>query len=136
MTDNKINSVLKFYSLGKTHLCKIVGITRPTLYSWIKSGTSNNKIDQMYSLSKDIATNNSTTIFMDFIDYPLPGHRESLLDVFIKTKDLNTSYIRNYIKDAYIASVKREENLKKRNELSFKIYQSISEQELNLENNI
>ena len=90
----------------------------------------------MFSLSKDIAKSNSTTIFVDFIDYPLPGYRESLLDVFIKTKDLNTSYIKNYIKDAYIASVKREENLKRINELSFKINHSIAEQELNLENNI
>ena len=138
---HKIKKVLKFYSLGKTHLCKIVGITRPALYAWL-DGSSNPdktnffKIEQMYSIANDIDKNETYNIFRGFIEYPLPGYSQSLLDILINSNDLYTNYIRNYINDAYIKSVKREQNLKRRNELSFKIDCSKTEEELNLEENI
>ena len=138
---DKIKKVLKFYSLGKKHLCKIVGITRPALYAWL-DGSSNPdktnffKIEQMYSISNNIDKNNTHNIFNDFIDYPLPGYSQSLLDTLISSKDLNTNYVINYIKEAYTISVKREENIKLINDSSFKIKHSEAEQNLNLEENI
>ena len=138
---DKIKKVLKFYSLGKTYLCKIVGITRPTLYAWLDGRANPNKtkflkIEQLYSISNDIDKNNTHNIFNDFIDYPLPGYSESLLDTLISSKDLTTSYVINYIKEAYKISVKRDKNIKLINDLSFNNYHSEAEQNLNIEDNL
>jgi hypothetical protein len=140
-TSEKIAAVLSFYSLGKSHVSMIVSISRPALYAWIDGSSEPDaanfkKIEELYSIAREIDPSFQNRIYRGFIERPLSGFSQSLFDVFVSYDDLTTSAIRAQIKDAYDQSVERIHNIEQRRNGSFAIPHSNAERELNLEDNL
>ena len=136
----KINTILSFYNLGKSHLSKIMGVSRPALYAWI-GGESRpdeknlDKINQLYSIAQKIDCESEHSIYHGFVDRPMFGYTESLLDVLFKNSKISSD-IEEQIKTAYEMSILREQNMKENKREPFKINHSVIEKELNLEANV
>jgi len=137
----KIQRVLSFYNLGKSHLCKITGISRPALYAWI-NGTSEPdvenfaKINQLYAIAKELDITGNHSIYHGFIDKPLPGEEKSLYQLFVNNKQLDTSVVKNLVQNALNKSIFRSENIVIRRSSEFQIYHSDADKKLNLEGNL
>lgn len=137
----KIQRVLSFYNLGKSHLCKIAGISRPALYAWIDGSSEPDvenfsKVEQLYSIARKMDISGNQTIYHGFIDEPLPGEEKSLYQLFVEEKRLDTEAIKNLVQLAFGKSVTRAENIKNRRSLEFKIPHSDVEKALNIEGNV
>ncbi len=136
----KIHRVLSFYSLGKSHLCKIIGISRPTLYAWIGNSEPVRenfaKIEQLYTIASEFDVAGNKSIHHGFIDTALLGEDKSLYQLFVESKNLETIEIKKLIKIAFDKSISRENNIKNRRKSEFKIYHSNAEKELDLDGNI
>lgn len=138
--EEKINAILSFYNLGKSHLSKIMGVSRPALYAWI-GGESNpdqknlDKINQLYTIAKKIDDSLGHSIYHGFVDRPMYGYEESLLDALSKNSKLGPD-IEEQIKTAYKMSILREKNMKEGKREFSQINHSDIEKELNLEGNV
>lgn len=138
--EEKINAILSFYNLGKSHLSKIMGVSRPALYAWI-GGESNpdqknlDKINQLYAIAKRIDGSLRHPIYHGFIDRPIFGYVESLLDALSKNSKISSD-IEKQIKTAYNMSMLREQNMKEGKRAFSQINHSDIEKELNLEGNV
>lgn len=137
----KIKKVLSFYNLGKSHLCKITGISRPALYAWIDGNSEPEtenfvKVEQLYSLARDLDVTGNQVIHHGFIDKALPGETKSLYQQFVEEKNLNTDSIKNLVQLALNKSISRAENIEKRRASEFHVSHSDAERELNLEVNL
>ena len=138
--EKKINVILSFYNLGKSHLSKIMGVSRPALYAWIGRESSPDeknldKINQLYSIAQKIDHTLGHSIYHGFIDRPMFGYEESLLSVLTKNSKLGSD-IEKQIKTAYEMSILREQNVKESKKVFSKINHSDIEKELNLDGNV
>lgn len=138
--EEQINVILSFYNLGKSHLSKIMGVSRPALYAWIRRESNPDeknldKINQLYSIAKRIDCTLEHSIFHGFIDRPMFGCEESLLNVLAKKPKLDSD-IEKQIKTAYDMSILRERNVKESKKEFSKINHSDIEKELNLDGNV
>ncbi len=136
-----VKRVLKFYGLGKTHLCAIAGISRPALYAWLDNSSvpdagNFTKIRTLYNIADNIAKDSRDTILWSILERPIKRLDMSLYDVFVKNSNLDTLEISNLIKDAFDRSVAYRKNLDDLKKSSFDNNHSVAEQELNLEDNI
>ncbi len=137
----KIQKVLTFYSLGKSHLCKITGISRPALYAWIDGNSEPEtenfvKVEQLYSLARELDVTGNQVIHHGFIDKVLPGEMKSLYQQFVEEKNLNTDLIKNLVQLALNRSISRVENIENRRISEFKVSHSDADKELNIEGNL
>jgi len=138
--EEKINVILSFYNLGKSHLSKIIGVSRPTLYAWI-GGESDpdeknlDKLNQLYTIAKEIGGSLEHSIYHGFIDRPIFGYEESLLDTLSKNSKLGPD-VKEQIITAYKMSMLREQNMKGGKRVFSQINHSDVEKELNLEGNV
>ena len=138
---DKIQKVLSFYNLGKSHLCKIAGISRPALYAWLEGSSEPDtenfaKVDQLYSIARELDVSNTQTIYHGFVDKPLSDEEKSLYQLFIENNSLDTSSVKKLIQIAFNKSVSRAENIESRRASEFQISHSDADKELNLEGNI
>ena len=137
----KIQKVLSFYNLGKSHLCKITGISRPTLYAWIdgisEPDTENfAKVEQLYSIARELDVTGKESIHHGFIDKALPEKEKSLYQLFVENSKLDIVSIKNLVQVVLNKSISRAENIKSRRVYEFKISHSDADKELNLERNL
>ena len=137
----KIQKVLSFYNLGKSHLCKITGISRPALYAWIDGSsepvTENFiKVEQLYSIARELDVTGKATIHHGFVDKALPGEEKSLYQLFVENSKLDIASIKNLVQVALNKSISRAENIESRRVSEFKISHSDADKELNLERNL
>ena len=137
----KIQKVLSFYNLGKSHLCKITGISRPALYAWIDGSsepvTENFiKVEQLYSIARELDVTGKATIHHGFVDKALPGEEKSLYQLFVENSKLDIASIKNLVRVALNKSISRAENIESRRVSEFKISHSDADKELNLERNL
>lgn len=137
----KIQKVLSFYNLGKSHLCKILGISRPSLYAWIDGNSEPEpqnfaKVEQLYSIISELSGADNKSIHHSFVDNVLPGQNKSLYQLFVENNNLKTQEIKNLIQNALVKSISRKENINRRRELEYDIAHSDAEKELNFEENI
>lgn len=137
----KIKKVLSFYNLGKSHLCKITGISRPALYAWIDGNSEPEtenfvKVEQLYSLARDLDVTGNQVIHHGFIDKALPGETKSLYQQFVEEKNLYTDSIKNLVQLALNKSLSRVENIENRRISEFKVPHSDADKEFNLEGNL
>lgn len=136
-----VKRVLKFYSLGKTHLCAIAGISRPSLYAWLDNTSvpdekNFSKIRTLYNIADNIAKTSGDTILWSILERPIKQLGMSLYDVFVKTSNLDTLEISNLVKESFDKSVAYKKNMENLTKTSFNNNHSVAEQELNLEDNI
>lgn len=137
----KIQKVLSFYNLGKSHLCKITGISRPALYAWIDGSSEPDtenfaKVEQLYSIARELDATGKESIHHGFIDKALPGKEKSLYQLFVENSKLDIDSIKNLVRVALNKSISRAENIESRRVSEFKISHSDADKELNLERNL
>ena len=137
----KIHKVLSFYSLGKSHLCKIAGISRTSLYAWIDGNSEPDaenfaKVEHLYSIAREIDGAGNQSIHHSFVDNALPGEDKSLYQLFVENKNLYTDLVKNIVQVALNKSILRAENIESRRASEFQISHSIADKELNLEGNL
>ena len=137
----KIQKVLSFYNLGKSHLCKIAGISRPALYAWIDSSSEPDtknfaKVEQLYAIARELDVTGKESIHHGFIDKALPGKEKSLYQLFVENSKLDIDSIKNLVQVAFNKSISRTENIESRRVSEFKISHSDADKELNLERNL
>lgn len=137
----KIQKVLSFYNLGKSHLCKITGISRPALYAWIDGSSEPDtenfaKVEQLYSIERELDVTGKETIHHGFVDKALPGEEKSLYQLFVENSKLDIDSIKNLVRVALNKSISRAENIEGRRVSEFKISHSDADKELNLERNL
>lgn len=137
----KIQKVLSFYNLGKSHLCKITGISRPALYAWIDGSSDPDtenfaKVEQLYSIERELDVAGKATIHHGFVDKALPGEEKSLYQLFVENSKLDIDSIKNLVRVALNKSISRAENIESRRVSEFKISHSDADKELNLERNL
>lgn len=137
----KIQKVLSFYNLGKSHLCKITGISRPALYAWIDGSSEPDtenfaKVEQLYSIERELDVTRKATIHHGFVDKALPGEEKSLYQLFVENSKLDIDSIKNLVRVALNKSISRAENIESRRVSEFKIPHSDADKELNLERNL
>lgn len=80
----KLGAIISRLGLSKKGLSLILGVSRPTLYSWLEDASSPEKqsmkqIDAIYGLFE--AANVHKPIFRGYIDYPLRGEDKSLFEM-------------------------------------------------------
>lgn len=137
----KIQKVLSFYNLGKSHLSKILGISRPSLYAWIDGSSEPApqnfaKVEQLYSIICELRDTDDKSIHHGFIDNALPGQNKSLYQLFVENNNLKTQEIKNLIQDALTKSIHRMININKRRDSEYEIAHSDAEKELTFEENV
>lgn len=137
----KIQKVLSFYNLGKSHLCKIAGISRPALYAWIDGNSEPDtenfeKVEQLYSIARELDVTGNESIHHGFVDRALPGEEKSLYQLFVENTKLDIDSIKKLVQVALNKSISRAENIESRRASEFKISHSIADKELNLERNL
>ena len=133
--------VLSFYNLGKSHLSKILGISRPSLYAWIDGSSEPApqnfaKVEQLYSIICELRDTDDKSIHHGFIDNALPGQNKSLYQLFVENNNLKTQEIKNLIQDALTKSIHRMININKRRDSEYEIAHSDAEKELTFEENV
>ncbi|WP_297646982.1 hypothetical protein [uncultured Treponema sp.] len=138
---DKIQKVLSFYNLGKSHLCKIIGISRPALYAWLDGSSEPDienfaKVDQLYSMARELDISGNQTIYHGFVDKPLPGEGKSLYQLFIENSSLDIGSVKKLVQIAFNKSVFRAENIESRRASEFQISHSNADKELNFEENL
>lgn len=138
---DKIQKVLSFYNLGKSHLCKITGISRPALYAWLDGSSEPDtenfaKVDQLYSMARELDISANQTIYHGFVDKPLLGEEKSLYQLFIENSSLDTGSVKKLVQIAFNKSVSRAENIENRRASEFQIFHSDADKKLNLERNL
>lgn len=137
----KIQKVLSFYNLGKSHLCKIAGISRPALYAWIDGSSEPDienfaKVEQLYAIARELDVVGNQSIHHGFVDKALPGESRSLYQLFVENSNLGIDSIKNLVQVALNKSIFRAENIESRRVSEFKISHSDADKELNLERNL
>ncbi len=137
----KIQKVLSFYNLGKSHLCKITGISRPALYAWIDGNSEPDtenfaKVEQLYAIAREFDVTGTESIHHGYIDKALPGKEKSLYQLFVENSKLDIDSIKNLVQVALNKSISRAENIAIRRSSEFQISHSDADKELNLERNL
>jgi hypothetical protein len=137
----KVQRVLSFYNLGKSHLCKIIGISRPTLYAWIDGDSEPDtenfaKVEQLYAIAREFDVTGKESIHHGYVDKALPGKEKSLYQIFVENSKLDLDSIKNLVKVALDKSIFRAENIANRRSSEFRISHSDADKELNLERNL
>lgn len=137
----KIQKVLSFYNFGKSHLCKIAGISRPALYAWIDGSSEPDienfaKVEQLYAIARELDVVGNQSIHHGFVDKALPGESRSLYQLFVENSNLGIDSIKNLVQVALNKSIFRAENIESRRVSEFKISHSNADKELNLERNL
>lgn len=136
-----VKSVLKFYGLGKMHLCAIAGISRPALYAWLDNSSMPDtknfyKIQALYNIAQQIEHDSDEIILWSFLEKPINHVGKSLYDLFVQQSEIDTLEITNYVREAFKKSVTYKKSLDRWKKKSFTNKHSTAEQELNLEDNI
>lgn len=75
--------------LGKSDIARILGVSRPTLYSWIKGSSEpkeNNHPERLRTLGEltlACCTETKRPLYHRFVEEPLPGETDSILNLLL-----------------------------------------------------
>lgn len=108
--------------LGKSELARIFGVSRPTLYSWIRgetepSGDNARKIKILGSLLAEMMNPDDLPLYAPFVESSLPGKDTSLL-AQLHEPEWNSATLKPLIKETHNSSRERERRLSQTHTLS------------------
>lgn len=102
--------------LGKSDIARILGVSRPTLYSWIK-GTSepkeNDHPERLRTLGEwmdDICRESSRPLYHRFVEAPMPGRTDSILSL-LQTERWDKERLRELLAEARRLTMERDRHL-------------------------
>ena len=102
--------------LGKSDIARILGISRPTLYSWIK-GTSEprasdhpERLRKLGELTAEICRESKRPLYHRFVEEPLPNQASSIFSLLLAV-EWDESQIRQLLAEARRLTSERDERL-------------------------
>jgi transcriptional regulator with XRE-family HTH domain len=102
--------------LGKSDVARILGISRPTLYSWIK-GTSEprendhpERLRLLGELTRDICQVTTRPLYHRYIEAPLPNQINSIFTL-LQAEQWNLPQIRSLLTEARRLTLERDQRL-------------------------
>jgi hypothetical protein len=102
--------------LGKSDIARILGISRPTLYSWIKRTSEPRENDHperlrtLGELTVEICKESKRPIYHRFVEEPLPNQTSSILN-FLLAKEWNSGQLRQLLAEARRLTSERDQRL-------------------------
>ncbi|MGD0960364.1 MAG: hypothetical protein ABSB19_11205 [Methylomonas sp.] len=102
--------------LGKSDIARILGISRPTLYSWIKGSSEPRESDhpdrlrQLGELTYEICCETKRPLYHRFVEEPLPDQANSILKLLLE-EDWNLVEIRQLLAEARRLTAERDQRL-------------------------
>jgi len=102
--------------LGKSDIARILGVSRPTLYSWIKGSSEpkeNDHPDRLRGLGEltlEICRESSRPLYHRFVEEPLPGQTISIL-ALLQAKSWNRPLLCSLLADARHLTMERDRHL-------------------------
>ena len=102
--------------LGKSDVARILGISRPTLYSWIK-GTSEprendhpERLRLLGELTRKICKETSRPLYHRYVEAPLPNQTDSIFSL-LQAEQWDSSKISNLLAQARRLTLERDQRL-------------------------
>jgi predicted transcriptional regulator len=102
--------------LGKSDIARILGISRPTLYSWIKGSSEPRESDhpdrlrQLGELTDKICRETKRPLYHRFVEEPLPNQTNSILKLLL-AENWNLAEIRQLLAEARRLTTERDQRL-------------------------
>ena len=102
--------------LGKSDVARILGISRPTLYSWIKSTSEPRENDhperlrQLGELTRAICQETSRPLYHRYVEAPLPNQTDSIFTL-LQAEQWDLSKIRSLLAEARRLTLERDQRL-------------------------
>ena len=99
----KLSAIFSFFGLSKSDLARILHVSRPSLYAWLKGqsepGLENMRtIQKLYSLIEPSETGTWSTIFYGYIEKPFGAFKKSLIEA-LSEPELDEEEIRAMVKE-------------------------------------
>ncbi|HOE99405.1 MAG TPA: helix-turn-helix transcriptional regulator [Rectinema sp.] len=115
IVSDKIRAIISFFGLSKSDLARILHVSRPSLYAWLKGqsepGLENMRtIQKLYSLIEPSETGTWYPIFYGYIEKPFGAFKKSLIEA-LSEPELDEEEIRAMVKEIRQMSQKRTERL-------------------------
>jgi DNA-binding transcriptional regulator YiaG len=102
--------------LGKSDVARILGISRPTLYSWIK-GTSEprendhpERLRLLGELTRQICKDTARPLYHRYVEAPLPNQTDSIFTL-LQAEQWDSSKISNLLAQARHLTLERDQRL-------------------------
>ncbi|MEQ1622587.1 MAG: hypothetical protein ABL919_14360 [Methylococcales bacterium] len=102
--------------LGKSDIARILGISRPTLYSWIK-GTSEprendhpDRLRTLGELTSEVCKESSRPLYHRFVEEPLPNQTTSIFNL-LQTEQWDLAQLRQLLAEARRLTYERDQRL-------------------------
>lgn len=102
--------------LGKSDVARIFGISRPTLYSWIK-GTSEprendhpERLSLLGELTREICKETSRPLYHRYVEAPLPNQTDSIFTL-LQAEQWDLLQIRSLLAEARRLTLERDQRL-------------------------
>ncbi len=113
----KLSAIFAFFGLSKSDLARILHVSRPSFYAWLKGQSEPGSEDmrtihKLYSLIEPSETETWSPIFYGYIKRPLREFKKSLIEA-LSEPELDEEEIRAMVKEIRQMSQKRAERLAK-----------------------
>ena len=102
--------------LGKSDVARIFGISRPTLYSWIK-GTSEprendhpERLSLLGELTREVCKETSRPLYHRYVEAPLPNQTDSIFTL-LQAEQWDLPQIRSLLTEARRLTLERDQRL-------------------------
>lgn len=102
--------------LGKSDVARILGISRPTLYSWIKGNSEPRESDhperlrKLGELTAEICKDSKRPLYHRFVEEPLPNQSSSILNLLL-AEEWDVVQIRQLLVEARRLTTERDQRL-------------------------
>ena len=111
----KLSAIFAFFGLSKSDLARILHVSRPSFYAWLKGQSEPGSEDmrtihKLYSLIEPSETETWSPIFYGYIKRPLREFKKSLIEA-LSEPELDEEEIRAMVKEIRQMSQKRTERL-------------------------
>jgi len=115
ITSEQVRFVLTFYGFSKSDLARILEVTRPTLYAWLDKKiepTPENaqRLSLLVEIARSIDPDPQRPLFHGYVERPLPGHEQSLIQQLMDTK-MEKSSLKAAIEHIYHLTQERTRRL-------------------------
>lgn len=102
--------------LGKSQVARILGVSRVTLYDWLKGkrepkeGDNPERLRVLGTLAAEVCTTDQRPIYHRFVEHSLPGQSASILDLLMQP-EWDLPRIRTLLHEARRLTIERDQRI-------------------------
>lgn len=115
LVSEKLETIIRKLSLSKKGLCKILDVSRPSLYSWLNNSAEPEKeninmVNNLYWMIEKSGVD--APLFRGYVENPVNGYNESLLEILEKQSFMeNPQEVSDLIKKISYLSNERQRKI-------------------------